>query len=63
MDQYSYIRTAVRVYRKGIRELSEETGHSRVTIRKVLREEARGYPARQHQVYPALGPYLKIING
>jgi transposase len=63
MDQYSYIRTAVRVYQKGIRELSEETGHSRVTIRKVLREEARGYAVRQHQVYPALGPYLKIING
>jgi len=63
MDQYSYIRTAVRVYRKGIRELSEETGHSRVTIRKVLREEARGYSARQHQVYPALEGYLEIIDG
>ncbi len=63
MDQYSYIRTAVRVYQKGIRALSEETGHSRVTIRKVLREEAKRYPARRHQVYPALGPYLKIING
>jgi transposase len=63
MDQYNYIRTAARVYQKGIRELSEETGHSRVTIRKVLREEARGYPPRQRQVYPALGSYLKIING
>ena len=63
MDQYSYIRTAVRVYQKGIRELSGETGHSRVTIRKVLREEARGYPSRQHQVYPVLKGYLKIIDG
>ena len=63
MDQYSYIRTAVRVYQKGIRELSQETGHSRVTIRKVLREEARGYPSRQHQVYPVLKGYLEIIDG
>lgn len=63
MDQYSYIRTAVRVYQKGIRELSGETGHSRVTIRKVLREEARGYCTRQHQVYPVLEGYLKIIDG
>ncbi len=63
MDQYSYIRTAVRVYHKGIRELAEETGHSRVTIRKVLKEEARGYTARQHQVYPVLGTYLPIVKG
>jgi transposase len=63
MDQYSYIRTAVRVYKKGIRELSQETGHSRVTIRKVLREEARGYSTRQHQFYPALEGCLKIIDG
>jgi len=62
MDQYSYIRTAVRVYQKGIRELSDETGHSRVTIRKVLREEAKGYSTRQHQVYPVLERYLKIID-
>jgi hypothetical protein len=33
MDQYSYIRTAVRVYKKGIRELSKETGHHPVTHR------------------------------
>ena len=46
MDQYSYIRTAVRVYKKGIRELSKETGHSRVTIRKVLSEEHGGYAGR-----------------
>ena len=63
MDQYSYIRTAVRVYKTGIRELSKETGHSRVTIRKVLREEARGYSNRQHQFYPVLAGYLKIIDG
>ncbi|MDD2277328.1 MAG: IS21 family transposase [Candidatus Neomarinimicrobiota bacterium] len=63
MDQYSYIRTAVRVYKKGIRELSKETGHSRVTIRKVLSEEHGGYAPRQRQSYPALDGYLKIIDG
>jgi transposase len=62
MDQYSYIRTAVRVYKKGIRELSQETGHSRVTIRKVLREEAGKYPVRQHQSYPVLEVYLRVID-
>ena len=62
MDQYGYIRTAVRVYDKGIRELSKETGHSRVTIRKVLRKERTGYTTRKHQVYPVLEGYLKIIG-
>lgn len=63
MDQYGYIRTAVRVYKKGIRELSKETGHSRVTIRKVLGEEHTGYAQRQHQFYPVLEGYLRIIDG
>ena len=63
MDQYGYIRTAVRVYKKGIRELSKETGHSRVTIRKVLGKERTGYAPRQRQFYPALEGYLKIIDG
>jgi len=36
MDQYEYIRTAYRVSGKGIRQIHRETGHSRVTIEKVL---------------------------
>ena len=63
MDQYGYIRTAVRVYDKGIRELSKETGHSRVTIWKVLRKERTGYTTRKYQLYPALEGYLKTIDG
>ncbi len=27
MDQYEYIRTAHRVYGKGVREIARETGH------------------------------------
>lgn len=63
MDHYSYIRTAVRVYGKGIRELSKETGHSRETIRKVLRKEYAGYSQRARQAYPVLESYLKLIDG
>ena len=43
MDQYEYIRIAHRVYAKSIRQIQKETGHSRVTIRKVLEGEFPGY--------------------
>jgi transposase len=36
MDQYELIRTAKRVYKKSIRQIAKETGHSRITIRRVL---------------------------
>jgi len=62
MDQYSYIRIAHRVYGKGIRQISRETGHSRETIRKVLRQEPFGYASRQQQPYPILGPFLSLID-
>jgi len=62
MDQYEYIRTAHRVYGKGLREIARETGHDRKTIRKVLRGEFSGYGQRQCQPYPVLGPYLKLID-
>jgi transposase len=62
MDQYAYIRIAKRVYGKSIRQIRRETGHSRNTIRKVLREEPYVYCRREHQPYPVLGPYLNIID-
>lgn len=62
VDQYEYIRTAHRVYGKGIREISRETGHSRKTIRKMLRGEYNKYKPRTNQVYPVLGPYLGTID-
>ena len=62
VDQYNYIRTAHRVYGKKIREIARETGHSRNTIRKVLRDGYGGYPSRVRQPYPVLGPYLAIID-
>jgi transposase len=62
MEQYSFIRTAHRVYGKSIRQISRKTGHSRETIRKVLRQQPYGYPCRQRQAHPMLGPYLPVID-
>ena len=36
MDQYEHIRTAHRVYKKSIRQIARETGHTRQTVRKAL---------------------------
>jgi len=62
MDQYGYIRTAHRVYKKSIKQICRETGHSRETVRKVLRSEPFGYSPRTTQPYPVLGPYLPVID-
>jgi transposase len=62
MDQYELIRTAHRVYGKNISEIVRETGHARNTVKKALRGEFSGYTARQSQSYPALGPYLVLID-
>jgi len=62
MDQYEYVRIAYRVYGKNISEISRETGHSRNTVKKAIREESWGYKERKHQPFPVLEPYLKIID-
>jgi transposase len=62
MDQYEYIRTAHRVYRKGIRQIQRETGHSRVTIRKVLQGELAEYKKRSAQSYPVLDSYKDKVE-
>jgi transposase len=62
MDQYEYVRTAHRVYEKSIKQICRETGHSRETVRKVLRSEPFGYSPRTTQPYPVLGPYLPVID-
>ena len=62
VDQYSYIRTAHRVYGKKIKQIARETGHSKNTIKKVLRGEHSGYKPRIMQPYPTLGPYLNMID-
>jgi len=62
MDQYGYIRTAARVYKKSIMQIVRETGHSRNTIRKVLKGEIPIYKGRSHQAYPVLKGYCEIID-
>lgn len=62
MDQYELIRTAHRKYGKNISELSRLTGHSRNTIKKALRGEHWGYKEREYQPFPALEPYVEIID-
>lgn len=62
VDQYSYIRTAQRVYGKKLREIARDTGHSRNTVKRALRQEYCGYSIREKQPYPVLGPYLDIID-
>lgn len=63
MAEYEYIRTAKRVYKKNISEISRDTGHSRNTIRKALNGEHSGYKKRVQQPFPTLGEYLAIIDG
>jgi hypothetical protein len=62
MDQYEYIRTAHRVYQKSIRQIQKETGHSRVTIRKVLHGEFPEYKRRSAQAYPVLEKHRETIR-
>src|SRR6056297_309527 len=62
VEQYEFIRSGYRVYGLTISELSRRTGHSRNTIRKLLNKEYTGYSARSHQPFPALEPYIDIIN-
>ncbi|MEJ5365563.1 MAG: IS21 family transposase [Desulfosoma sp.] len=63
MDQYELIRTGYRVYGKSISEPARLTAHSRNTVKKAIRGEPWGYRERQQQPFPALGKYLKIIDG
>ena len=63
VDQYDLIRTSYRVYGKGVKQIARETGHSKNTIKKVIRGEYTGYRARGRQPFPVLDPFLDIIDG
>ena len=63
VDQYDFIRTSYRVYGKKIKEIARETGHSKNTIKKVLKGEYKGYKERDNQPFPVLESYLDIIDG
>ena len=59
--QYEYIRTAHRIYNKKVSEIARKTGHSRNTVKKVLRGEYTGYSKRKTQPCPVLGPFHDVI--
>lgn len=62
MDQYELIRTASRVYGHSISKIARDTGHSRNTIKKILREEKQPYTSRSKQPVPVVGPYISTID-
>ena len=63
VDQYDLIRTSYRVYGKGVKQIARETGHSKNTIKKVIRGEYTGYKARNSQPFPVLDPFRDLIDG
>ncbi len=46
VEQFEFIRISYRVYGLSISEIARKTGHSRNTIRKVLRNEHSGYATK-----------------
>ncbi|MDE2059542.1 MAG: hypothetical protein KGL31_01750 [candidate division NC10 bacterium] len=63
MDQYELIRTAARVYKKSIRQIARETGHTRKTVRKVLAGWEPKYRRRQEPGCRVMAPVAAIIDG
>lgn len=61
MDQYELIKTAHRVYGKSIRAIAREYGHSRKTVRKVLREVSPRYTRDQGCSCPVMDPHRSVI--
>ncbi len=62
VEQYEFIRTGYRVYGLSISELAKRTGHSRNTVRKVIRQEYTGYSPRTKQPLPVLDQYTEVIE-
>ena len=57
MDQYELIRTSHRVYKKSIRQIANDTGHHRVTIRKAL----KGLEPKYRRQKPARCPVMEAV--
>ena len=61
MDQYSLIRTAIRVQGKSIRSIMRDFGFHRQTIRKALQGIEPGYTRKVPPISPVMDPYKEII--
>lgn len=62
MDQYELIRTAHRVYGKGIREIANEYGHHRKTVRKALREAEQRVHNQAVKASPVMDKVKSLID-
>ena len=63
MDQYELIRTAYRVYKKSIRQISRETGHTRKTIRKVLAGKDPKYRRQKDSPCAVMDSVAAVVEG
>jgi transposase len=61
MNQYELIRTAHRVYGKGIREIGRETGHHRDTIRRAIAGIEPVYQRKTTPQSPVMDPVADIV--
>ena len=62
MDQYEMVRTAHGVYKKSIRRISRETGHTRRTIRKVLAGQEPQYRREKEPACPVMDPVAGVVD-
>ena len=63
MEDYARIRRMHLIEGQSIRSIRDQTGFSRVTIRKILEEGAPpGYRRKKPPVQPKLGPYFEVID-
>ena len=63
MDQYEWVRTAHRVYKKSIRQIAREAGHMRRTVRKVLAGQDPKYRREKEPACPVMDPVAGIVEG
>ncbi len=63
MDQYEMVRTAHRVYKKSIRQIARETGHTRRTVRKALAGQEPKYRREKEPACPVMDPVAGIVEG
>ncbi|MBT4644102.1 MAG: IS21 family transposase [Deltaproteobacteria bacterium] len=62
MNQYELIRTAHRVYGKGIREIGRETGHHRDTIRRAIAGIEPVYQRKKTPRSPVMDPFANTVE-
>ena len=63
MDQYELIRTAHRVYKKSIRQIARETGHTRKTIRKALQGLSPKYRRKEEPACAVMDSVASVVEG